>query len=43
MIGIARSRVSHFINKFRDLGFVNYSNGTGLTVNSGLLTVLLRD
>ena len=43
MVGITRSRVSHFMNKFRDLGFVDYSNGSGLTVNSALLTVLLRD
>ena len=43
MVGITRSRVSHFMNKFKDLGFVDYRNGSGLTVNSGLLTVLLRD
>ncbi|HME00529.1 MAG TPA: Crp/Fnr family transcriptional regulator [Terriglobia bacterium] len=43
MVGVTRARVSHFMNKFRDLGFVDYRNGSGLTVNSGLLTVLLRD
>ncbi len=42
MVGTTRSRVSHFMNKFKGLGFVDY-NGSGLTVNSGLLTVLLHD
>ncbi|MGH9444342.1 MAG: Crp/Fnr family transcriptional regulator, partial [Terriglobia bacterium] len=37
-----RSRVSHFMNKFRKLGFVDY-DGDALTVNSGLLSVLLHD
>jgi CRP/FNR family transcriptional regulator, cyclic AMP receptor protein len=44
MVGTTRSRVSHFMNKFKRLGFVDYdgSNG-GLTVHSGLLSVLLHD
>jgi CRP/FNR family transcriptional regulator, cyclic AMP receptor protein len=44
MVGTTRSRVSHFMNKFKKLGFVGYdgSNG-GLTVHSGLLSVLLHD
>ncbi|MGA8182466.1 MAG: Crp/Fnr family transcriptional regulator [Terriglobia bacterium] len=44
MVGTTRSRVSHFMNKFKKLGFVDYdgSNG-GLTVHSGLLSVILRD
>jgi len=42
MVGTTRSRVSHFMNKFRKLGFVDY-NGSGLTVHSGLLTVVLHD
>ena len=44
MVGTTRSRVSHFMNKFRKLGFVDYngSNG-GLTVHSGLLSVVLHD
>ncbi len=41
MIGTTRSRVSHFMNKFRDLGFIDY-NGH-LEVNSSLLSVLLND
>jgi CRP/FNR family cyclic AMP-dependent transcriptional regulator len=42
MIGTTRSRVNHFMNKFRKLGFIDY-NGGGLTVNSGLLSVVLHD
>jgi CRP/FNR family transcriptional regulator, cyclic AMP receptor protein len=42
MVGTTRSRVSHFMNKFRKLGFVNYSSGA-LTVHSGLLSVVLHD
>ena len=42
MVGTTRSRVSHFMNKFRELGFVDYNSGA-LTVNSGLLSVLLHD
>jgi CRP/FNR family cyclic AMP-dependent transcriptional regulator len=41
MIGTTRSRVSHFMNKFRELGFVKY-NGT-LEVHSSLLSVVLHD
>jgi CRP/FNR family cyclic AMP-dependent transcriptional regulator len=41
MVGSTRSRVSFFINKFRELGFVHY-NGR-LEVHSSLLTVLLHD
>jgi CRP/FNR family cyclic AMP-dependent transcriptional regulator len=43
MVGTTRSRVSHFMNKFRSLGFVDYSDNRGLTVNSGLLSVVLND
>jgi CRP/FNR family transcriptional regulator, cyclic AMP receptor protein len=42
MVGTTRSRVSHFMNKFRTLGFIDY-DGDGLTVHSGLLTVVLHD
>jgi CRP/FNR family transcriptional regulator, cyclic AMP receptor protein len=41
MIGTTRSRVSHFMNKFRELGFVKY-NGS-LEVHSSLLSVVLHD
>jgi CRP/FNR family cyclic AMP-dependent transcriptional regulator len=43
MVGTTRSRISHFMNKFRTLGFVNYSDNGGLSVNSGLLSVVLND
>jgi CRP/FNR family cyclic AMP-dependent transcriptional regulator len=42
MVGTTRSRVSHFMNKFRGLGFIDY-NDEGLTVHSGLLSVVLHD
>jgi len=41
MIGATRSRVSHFMNKFRQLGFIEY-NGH-LEVHNSLLSVLLAD
>jgi CRP/FNR family transcriptional regulator, cyclic AMP receptor protein len=41
MIGTTRSRVSHFMNKFRQLGFINY-NGH-VEVHSSLLSVLLAE
>jgi CRP-like cAMP-binding protein len=41
IIGTTRSRVSHFMNKFRSLGFISY-NGH-IEVHSSLLTVVLRD
>jgi CRP-like cAMP-binding protein len=41
MVGTTRSRVSHFMNKFRKLGFINY-NGH-LEVHNSLLGVLLAD
>jgi CRP/FNR family cyclic AMP-dependent transcriptional regulator len=42
MVGTTRSRVSHFMNKFRELGFIDYK-GDSLTVNSGLLGMVLHD
>jgi CRP/FNR family cyclic AMP-dependent transcriptional regulator len=41
MIGTTRSRVSSFMNKFRQLGFIDY-NGH-LEVHSSLLNVVLHD
>jgi len=41
MIGTTRSRVSHFMNKFRQLGFIDY-NGH-LAVHSSLLSVVLAE
>jgi len=44
MIGTTRSRVSHFLNNFRKLGFIDYDgyNG-GLLVHSSLLNIVLHD
>jgi CRP-like cAMP-binding protein len=41
MVGTTRSRVNFFMNKFRDLGFIEY-NGD-IKVNAALLTVVLHD
>ena len=41
MIGTTRSRVNFFMNKFRDLGFLDY-NGD-LRINTSLLSVVLHD
>jgi CRP/FNR family transcriptional regulator, cyclic AMP receptor protein len=41
MIGTTRSRVSHFMNKFRQLGLISY-NGH-LEVHSSLLSVVLAE
>jgi CRP/FNR family transcriptional regulator, cyclic AMP receptor protein len=42
MVGTTRSRVSHFMNKFREHGFVDYTDDS-LTVHSSLLSVVLND
>ena len=41
MVGTPRSRVSHFMTKFKKLGFIDYADG--LTVHSVLLSVVLHD
>ncbi len=41
MIGTTRSRVSHFMNKFRKLGFIDYNGG--MRVHSSLLNIVLYD
>jgi CRP/FNR family cyclic AMP-dependent transcriptional regulator len=41
MVGTTRSRVSHFMNRFRKMGFIDY-NGS-LQVHRSLLTYLLND
>ena len=43
MLGIRRLQVSHFMNKFKKLGFIDYSGNGGLTVQSGLLSLILHD
>jgi CRP/FNR family transcriptional regulator, cyclic AMP receptor protein len=41
MIGTTRSRVSFFMNRFRDLGFIEYNGG--IKVHKSLLNVILHD
>jgi CRP/FNR family cyclic AMP-dependent transcriptional regulator len=41
MIGTTRSRVSFFMNKFRELGLIDYNGG--IEVHSALLNVVLHD
>ncbi|MGA9511110.1 MAG: Crp/Fnr family transcriptional regulator [Candidatus Sulfotelmatobacter sp.] len=45
MVGTTRSRVSFFMNRFRKLGFIDYSGGTegALQVHSSLLNIVLHD
>jgi CRP-like cAMP-binding protein len=45
MVGTTRSRVSFFMNRFRKLGFIDYSGGVEgrLQVHSSLLNVVLLD
>src|ERR1700674_1479340 len=40
--GHNRARVSHFMNNFRRLGFVDYDD-SGLQVHSSLLNIVLHD
>ena len=42
MVGTTRSRVSFFMNRFREMGFVEY-NSEELQVHSSLLNVVLHD
>src|SRR5471030_712167 len=41
IIGTTRPRVSHFMNKFRKLGFISYTGH--LQIHTSLLSVVLRD
>ena len=40
MVGTTRSRINHFMNKFRKLGFIDYNSEAGLTVHRGLRSVV---
>jgi CRP/FNR family cyclic AMP-dependent transcriptional regulator len=42
MIGTTRSRVSFFMNRFRELGFLDYGE-SGLKVHSSLLNIVLHE
>ena len=41
IIGTTRSRVNHFMNKFRKLGLIDYNGG--LHVHNSLLNIILHD
>jgi CRP/FNR family cyclic AMP-dependent transcriptional regulator len=43
MVGTTRSRVNFFLNKFKRLGFIEYTDDIPLTVHQSLLTVVLHD
>jgi CRP-like cAMP-binding protein len=42
MIGTTRSRVSFFMNRFREMGFIDYDGG-GMHIHSSLISVVLHD
>jgi CRP-like cAMP-binding protein len=42
MVGTTRPRVNFFMNKFREMGFIEYDND-GLQVHSSLLNIVLHD
>lgn len=42
MIGTTRSRVSFFMNRFREMGFIDYT-GSEIQVHSSLVSVVLHD
>jgi CRP/FNR family transcriptional regulator, cyclic AMP receptor protein len=42
MIGTTRSRVSFFMNRFREMGFIDYHAGDALQVHSSLLNIVLH-
>jgi CRP/FNR family transcriptional regulator, cyclic AMP receptor protein len=43
MVGTTRSRVSYFMNRFRELGYIHYDVGDNLLVHSSLLNIVLHD
>ena len=43
MIGTTRSRVNFFLNKFKKLGFIEYSGKLPIKINNSLLSVVLHD
>jgi CRP-like cAMP-binding protein len=40
MVGTTRSRINHFMNKFRKQGFIDYNGDARLAVHRGLLSVV---
>ena len=43
MVGTTRGRISFFMNKFRNEGFIEYKHNGSLCVRSTLLNILLRE
>ena len=43
MVGTTRSRVNFFLNRFKKLGFIDYTGESPLTIDSSLLSVVLHD
>ena len=44
MVGTTRSRITHFMNKFRTMGLIDYDGERDLTMRTELLTdVVLHD
>ena len=43
MVGTTRSRVNFFLNKFKKLGFIEYSGELPITIHNSLLSVVLHD
>jgi CRP-like cAMP-binding protein len=41
MVGTTRSRVNFFMNRFRQLGFIEYNGG--IKIHSSLLNIILRE
>ena len=41
IVGTTRSRVSYFMNRFRELGFIDYNGG--IEVHRSLLNIVLHD
>jgi CRP/FNR family transcriptional regulator, cyclic AMP receptor protein len=42
IVGTTRSRINYFMNRFRDLGYIEYGR-RGIRVHKSLLNVVLRD
>ena len=43
MIGTTRSRASFFMNRFRKLGYITYTNNSRIRVHKSLLNMFLKD
>jgi CRP-like cAMP-binding protein len=43
MVGTTRSRINFFMNRFKQLGFIDYDKRSALQVHGALLNVILHD